>query len=154
MNGRAVNFVLFLRKCFCVWWRTRWRKGIAWVPQQYRKYLRRGCRRERHKGSQTKNKLTVCRVAIQISLLMCKSLAITIIHSQSTLFQLSAMFFKYTCRHIHTLRSLNFFHRRWTKSRFLPQENLLSLLNYNRHLKKGWQICFWMEVIHTHQKYQ
>lgn len=37
---------------------------------------------------------------------------------------------------------------------FSPHKNLPSHINYNRHFKKGWQICFWMEVIHTHQKYQ
>ena len=157
--GVCLFVCLFWRKWLPIYLRrTVWGGEEGCPGRRGRALLRRGCRGERHRGAHNKNEPAARRAAIQISMLLCKSLAIIVTLFQNTLLQLSAMYVKYTCACIYTqryiLQSVNFFWRRCTKSRLSPPKNLPSHINYNRHFKKGWQICFWMEVIHTHQKYQ
>lgn len=131
-----VCLCFLLKTCLSTWWSMcEAGDSAAWGAEE--ELPRRGGRGIWHKGSPNKSVPAACRVAIQISMLLCKSLAIIIILFQSILLQLSAMYVKYTCLCIYTqrykLQSLNFFWRRCTKSRFPPYKNPSSHINYNRH---------------------
>lgn len=166
----CVFFLKWMRGSFFVWFwgffsskwlliylrKNVWGREECCLGNKGRALPRRGCRGEWLKGSPNKNELGVCRVAIQISMLLCKSVAITVILFQNILRQLCML---NTCARVYTHRGIYCspwisFGEGALNLDFTPQKNLPSHMNYNRHFKKGWQICFWMEVIHTHQKYQ
>lgn len=87
--------------------KNMWSGGECCLGSRGRALPGRGCRGEWHKGSPNKNELAACKVAIQTSMLLCKSLAIIIILFQSILLQLSAMYVKYTCTCIYTHRGIH-----------------------------------------------